>query len=128
MKQHFPQIYLLPALIWWMFLFWLPDFLGKRYGLDLKTFGPPVGMPSSVKRRPAPACVMPTSGIIVFARPTSGSMRRVNSSRLAPVARLGRRGTERRARSTRSRSASVAATMAVWRCPKCRFKTDCCGW
>lgn len=28
--------------IWWMFLFWLPDFLGKRYGLDLKTFGPPV--------------------------------------------------------------------------------------
>ncbi|MCA0358849.1 MAG: MFS transporter [Proteobacteria bacterium] len=28
--------------IWWMFLFWLPDFLGKRYGLDLKTFGPPI--------------------------------------------------------------------------------------
>lgn len=28
--------------IWWMFLFWLPDFLHKRYGLDLKTFGPPL--------------------------------------------------------------------------------------
>jgi ACS family hexuronate transporter-like MFS transporter len=28
--------------IWWMFLFWLPDFLGKRYGLDLKSFGPPL--------------------------------------------------------------------------------------
>jgi len=28
--------------IWWMFLFWLPDFLQKRHGLDLKTFGPPV--------------------------------------------------------------------------------------
>lgn len=28
--------------IWWMFLFWLPDFLGKRYGLDLTTFGPPL--------------------------------------------------------------------------------------
>jgi ACS family hexuronate transporter-like MFS transporter len=28
--------------IWWMFLFWLPDFLGKRYGLDLKSFGPPI--------------------------------------------------------------------------------------
>jgi ACS family hexuronate transporter-like MFS transporter len=28
--------------IWWMFLFWLPDFLGKRYHLDLKTFGPPL--------------------------------------------------------------------------------------
>lgn len=28
--------------IWWMFLFWLPDFLGKSYGLDLKTFGPPI--------------------------------------------------------------------------------------
>ena len=28
--------------IWWMFLFWLPDFLAKRHGLDLKTFGPPV--------------------------------------------------------------------------------------
>jgi MFS transporter, ACS family, hexuronate transporter len=28
--------------IWWMFLFWLPDFLGKTYHLDLKTFGPPL--------------------------------------------------------------------------------------
>jgi len=28
--------------IWWMFLFWLPDFLHKRHGLDLKTFGPPL--------------------------------------------------------------------------------------
>jgi ACS family hexuronate transporter-like MFS transporter len=28
--------------IWWMYLFWLPDFLAKRYGLDLKTFGPPL--------------------------------------------------------------------------------------
>jgi len=28
--------------IWWMFLFWLPDFLGKRYGLNLRTFGPPL--------------------------------------------------------------------------------------
>ncbi|MFN3582648.1 MFS transporter [Phenylobacterium sp.] len=28
--------------VWWMFLFWLPDFLGKRHGLDLKTFGPPL--------------------------------------------------------------------------------------
>ena len=27
---------------WWMFLFWLPDFLSKRHGLDLKTFGPPL--------------------------------------------------------------------------------------
>lgn len=28
--------------IWWMFLFWLPDFLDKRHGLDLKSFGPPL--------------------------------------------------------------------------------------
>lgn len=28
--------------IWWMFLFWLPDFLSKRHGLDLKTFGIPL--------------------------------------------------------------------------------------
>jgi ACS family hexuronate transporter-like MFS transporter len=28
--------------VWWMFLFWLPDFLDKRHGLDLKTFGPPL--------------------------------------------------------------------------------------
>jgi ACS family hexuronate transporter-like MFS transporter len=28
--------------IWWMFLFWLPDFLVKRHHLDLKTFGPPL--------------------------------------------------------------------------------------
>jgi ACS family hexuronate transporter-like MFS transporter len=28
--------------IWWMYIFWLPDFLGKTYHLDLKTFGPPL--------------------------------------------------------------------------------------
>lgn len=28
--------------IWWFFLFWLPDFLGRTYGLDLRTFGPPI--------------------------------------------------------------------------------------
>ena len=28
--------------IWWLFLFWLPDFLAKRHGLDLKSFGPPL--------------------------------------------------------------------------------------
>ncbi|MBS0411188.1 MAG: MFS transporter [Proteobacteria bacterium] len=28
--------------IWWMFLFWLPDFFAKRHGLDLKSFGPPI--------------------------------------------------------------------------------------
>ena len=28
--------------IWWFFLFWLPGFLGKRYDLDLLSFGPPL--------------------------------------------------------------------------------------
>ncbi|HMG33736.1 MAG TPA: MFS transporter [Blastocatellia bacterium] len=28
--------------IWWVYLFWLPDFLNKRYGLQLKDFGPPL--------------------------------------------------------------------------------------
>jgi ACS family hexuronate transporter-like MFS transporter len=28
--------------IWWMFLFWLPDFFAKRYSLDLQHFGPPL--------------------------------------------------------------------------------------
>jgi len=28
--------------IWWTFLFWLPDFFGKQYGLDLKSYGPPL--------------------------------------------------------------------------------------
>lgn len=28
--------------IWWTFLFWLPDFLAKRYGVDLKGYGPPL--------------------------------------------------------------------------------------
>jgi len=28
--------------IWWFFLFWLPGYLGTRYGLDLKTFALPV--------------------------------------------------------------------------------------
>jgi ACS family hexuronate transporter-like MFS transporter len=30
--------------IWWVYLFWLPDFLGKKYGLDLKTFGIPIAV------------------------------------------------------------------------------------
>jgi MFS transporter, ACS family, hexuronate transporter len=28
--------------IWWFFLFWLPGYLGTRYGLDLKTFALPL--------------------------------------------------------------------------------------
>jgi ACS family hexuronate transporter-like MFS transporter len=28
--------------VWWTFLFWLPDFFSKRYGVDLKGFGPPL--------------------------------------------------------------------------------------
>jgi ACS family hexuronate transporter-like MFS transporter len=28
--------------IWWFYLFWLPDFLAKRYHLDLLSFGPPL--------------------------------------------------------------------------------------
>jgi ACS family hexuronate transporter-like MFS transporter len=28
--------------IWWMFLFWLPDFFAKRYSLDLEHFGAPL--------------------------------------------------------------------------------------
>jgi ACS family hexuronate transporter-like MFS transporter len=30
--------------IWWVYLFWLPDFLNKKHGLDLKTFGPPLAV------------------------------------------------------------------------------------
>lgn len=30
--------------IWWFFLFWLPGYLGQRYGLDLKTFAMPVAV------------------------------------------------------------------------------------
>jgi ACS family hexuronate transporter-like MFS transporter len=28
--------------VWWTFLFWLPDFFSRRYGLDLRGFGPPL--------------------------------------------------------------------------------------
>ena len=28
--------------IWWTFLFWLPDFFARRYGLTLSEFGPPL--------------------------------------------------------------------------------------
>jgi MFS transporter, ACS family, hexuronate transporter len=28
--------------VWWTFLFWLPDFFGRRYGVDLKDYGPPL--------------------------------------------------------------------------------------
>lgn len=30
--------------IWWIYLFWLPDFLNKQYGLDLKSFGIPLAV------------------------------------------------------------------------------------
>lgn len=30
--------------IWWVYLFWLPDFLKKNHGLDLKTFGIPLAV------------------------------------------------------------------------------------
>jgi MFS transporter, ACS family, aldohexuronate transporter len=28
--------------IWWLYLFWLPDFFSRRYGLSLLEFGPPL--------------------------------------------------------------------------------------
>src|SRR5262249_20365787 len=28
--------------VWWLYLFWIPDFLNRRYGIDLKTIGPPL--------------------------------------------------------------------------------------
>jgi ACS family hexuronate transporter-like MFS transporter len=28
--------------VWWLYLFWIPDFFSKKYGLDLSTIGPPV--------------------------------------------------------------------------------------
>jgi ACS family hexuronate transporter-like MFS transporter len=32
----------LSAPIWWFYLYWLPKFLHKQYGLDLATLGPPL--------------------------------------------------------------------------------------
>lgn len=32
----------LSAPIWWFYLYWLPKFLNKQYGLDLATLGPPL--------------------------------------------------------------------------------------
>lgn len=28
--------------IWWLYLFWIPDFLHRNHGLDLRTIGPPL--------------------------------------------------------------------------------------
>src|SRR5687767_12462465 len=28
--------------IWWLYLFWIPDFFNRNHGLDLKTIGPPL--------------------------------------------------------------------------------------
>ncbi len=28
--------------VWWLYLFWVPDFLNRNYGIDLKTVGPPL--------------------------------------------------------------------------------------
>ncbi len=30
--------------IWWVYLFWIPDFLSRQHGLDLKTFGLPIAV------------------------------------------------------------------------------------
>jgi ACS family hexuronate transporter-like MFS transporter len=30
--------------IWWVYLFWVPDFLNRQHGLDLKTFGLPIAV------------------------------------------------------------------------------------
>lgn len=30
--------------IWWVYLFWIPDFLQRQHGLDLKTFGIPIAV------------------------------------------------------------------------------------
>jgi ACS family hexuronate transporter-like MFS transporter len=28
--------------VWWLYLFWIPDFLNRNHGLDLSTIGPPI--------------------------------------------------------------------------------------
>jgi MFS transporter, ACS family, hexuronate transporter len=28
--------------VWWLYLFWVPDFLNRNHGIDLKTIGPPL--------------------------------------------------------------------------------------
>jgi ACS family hexuronate transporter-like MFS transporter len=28
--------------IWWLYLFWIPDFLNRNYAIDLRTIGPPL--------------------------------------------------------------------------------------
>jgi ACS family hexuronate transporter-like MFS transporter len=28
--------------VWWLYLFWIPDFLNRNYGLDLASVGPPI--------------------------------------------------------------------------------------
>jgi ACS family hexuronate transporter-like MFS transporter len=28
--------------VWWLYLFWIPDFLNRKHGLDLKRLGPPL--------------------------------------------------------------------------------------
>jgi MFS transporter, ACS family, hexuronate transporter len=28
--------------VWWLYLFWIPDFLNRNYGIDLRTVGPPL--------------------------------------------------------------------------------------
>ena len=28
--------------VWWTFLFWLPDFFNKQYGVKMLDFGPPL--------------------------------------------------------------------------------------
>jgi MFS transporter, ACS family, hexuronate transporter len=30
--------------IWWVYLFWIPDFLNRQHGLDLRTFGLPIAV------------------------------------------------------------------------------------
>jgi MFS transporter, ACS family, hexuronate transporter len=45
-RSRITWVYALAKLLtdptWWLLLFWLPDFLHRRHGLDLKSFGPPL--------------------------------------------------------------------------------------
>jgi len=41
-RGHSPSAKFLTDPIWWLYLFWVPDFLNKNHGLDLKTMGLPL--------------------------------------------------------------------------------------
>ena len=108
--------------IWWVYLFWIPDFFGRNYGLSLLEIGPPIiviiSLPMSgrVRRLAVVLAHSPRLTVNARARPRCSSARWpwCRSWRRTRAQHVGRRG----ARQPRRRGARVVRE-------RCRSRPTC---